>query len=252
MNRTSPDRDPMDRGRFQLDPWRLVEVDHRTEHLRAPETLFTVANGYLGLRGNPEEGRDSFAHGTYVNGFHETWPIRHAESAFGFARTGQTIVNAPDAKVMKLYVDDEPLLLATADLEHYERSLDFRDGVLRRDLIWRTPSGKRVRVRSTRMVSMTQRHLAVLTLEVTMLSGEAPIVVSSQLLNRQDGRDEYHVPSAAMGEGVDPRRASTFEERVLLPRMSYADSGRLGLGYRCAQSGMTLAVAADHRIETTQ
>ena len=127
--------------------------------LGVTETLFTVANGYIGMRGNPEEGRDAYEHGTYVNGFHETWPIRHAEAAFGFARTGQTIVNVPDAKLMKLYVDDEPLVIGTADLEHYERSLDFRDGVLRRSLIWRTPSGKRVRVDSTRMVSMTQRHL---------------------------------------------------------------------------------------------
>ena len=112
------------------------------------------------MRGNPEEGRDAYEHGTFINGFHETWPIRHAEGAFGFARTGQTIVNVPDAKLMKLYVDDEPLVIGTADLEHYERSLDFRDGVLRRSLVWRTPSGKRVRVDSTRMVSMTQRHLA--------------------------------------------------------------------------------------------
>ncbi len=250
MRRANLGPDPMDRGRYQLDPWRLVEVDPRTEHLGVAETLFTVSNGYLGMRGNPEEGRDSHAHGTFVNGFHETWPIRHAESAFGFARTGQTIVNAPDAKVMKLYVDDEPLLLATAELESYERSLDFRDGILRRDLVWRTPAGKRVQVRSTRMVSMTQRHLAVLTLEVTMLSGDAPVVISSQLLNRQDGRDEYHVPAAAMGEGVDPRRASGFDERVLLPQMSYAHTGRLGLGYRCARSGMTISVAADHRVET--
>ena len=47
-----------------------------------------MANGYLGMRGNPEEGRDAHAHGTFVNGFHETWPIRHAEAAVGFAQTG--------------------------------------------------------------------------------------------------------------------------------------------------------------------
>ena len=69
------------------------------------------------MRANPEEGRDAHSHGTYLNGFHETWEIQHAENAFGFATTGQTIVNAPDAKLMKLYVDDEPLLLATADLD---------------------------------------------------------------------------------------------------------------------------------------
>ena len=161
------------------------------------ETLFTVANGYLGMRGNPEEGRPSYAHGTFLNGFHETWPIRHAEAAFGFARTGQTIVNVPDTKVMKIYVDDEPLTFGTADLEHYERCLDFRDGVLRRNLVWRTPSGKRVRIDSTRMVSMTQRHLAIMTLEVEMLTGDAPIVISSQILNRQDGIDEYRLPTTA-------------------------------------------------------
>ncbi len=192
MNGTAVGPNPMDRGRFPVDPWALVETSYQPADLGVTETLFTVSNGYLGMRGNPEEGRPSYAHGTFLNGFHETWPIRHAEAAFGFARTGQTIVNAPDAKLMKIYVDDEPLTFGTSDLEQYERRLDFRDGVLRRCLVWRTPSGKRVRIDSTRMVSMTQRHLALMTLEIEVLTGDAPIVISSQILNRQDGRDEFH------------------------------------------------------------
>ena len=243
--------DPLDRGRFPTDPWALVETGYRPDDLGVTETLFSVANGYLGMRGNPEEGRPAYAHGTFVNGFHETWPIRHAESAFGFARTGQTIVNAPDTKILKIYVDDEPLTFGTADLEHYERRLDFRDGILRRHLIWRTPSGKRVRIDSTRMVSMSQRHLAVMTLEVEMLSGDAPVVISSQILNRQDGLDEYRAVHPVPGDVVDPRRAAAFGERVLLPHLSYAVGDRMGLGYRCAHSGMTIAVAADHVLRTT-
>ncbi|HSF98384.1 MAG TPA: glycosyl hydrolase family 65 protein, partial [Ornithinibacter sp.] len=218
--------------------------------LGVTETLFTVANGYIGMRGNPEEGRHAFEHGTYINGFHETWPIRHAEAAYGFARTGQTLVNAPDAKLMKLYIDDEPLVIGSADLEGYERSLDFRDGVLRRSVIWRTPSGKRVRIDSTRMVSMTQRHLVVLTLEVTMMSGDAPVVVSSQLLNRQDAVDEYHVHSNAGLDLLDPRKAAAFEGRVLEPRIQMAKDDRMMLGYQCANSRMTVAVAADHAVHT--
>ncbi|MFT4263283.1 MAG: glycosyl hydrolase family 65 protein [Nocardioides sp.] len=242
--------DPIDRARFPVDPWRLIETSTSTEDPGLTETLFSVANGYLGMRGNPEEGRPSFAHGTFVNGFHETWPIRHAENAFGFAKTGQTIVNAPDAKVMKIYVDDEPLTFGTSDLEAYERTLDFRDGILRRSLVWRTPSGKRVKIDSSRMVSMTQRHLAVMTLEVTMLSGDAPLVISSQLLNRQDGRDEYHHRNSPDAQGSDPRKAAAFDERVLLPRMSYAHDDRMLLGYEAAKSGMTIAVAADHHLTT--
>lgn len=251
MNPRKVGPDPMDRGRFPVDPWRLVETSYHPDDLGVTETLFTVANGYLGMRGNPEEGRPSYAHGTFVNGFHETWPIRHAEAAFGFARTGQTIVNVPDTKVLKIYVDDEPLTFGTADLEFYERSLDFRDGLLRRNLIWRTPSGKRVRIHSTRMVSMTQRHLAFHTLEITMLTGDAPVVISSQIINRQDGRDEYVDPvrpdSTAM---VDPRKAAAFQGRVLVPRLHYAREDRMLLGYQCATSGMTLAVAADHELTT--
>lgn len=251
MSRRAVPADPMPRSRFPVDPWRLVETQHDPDDLGVTETLFTVANGYLGMRGNPDEGRDAHSHGTFVNGFHETWEIRHAEAAFGFARTGQTIVNVPDAKLVKLYVDDEPLNLSMADLEHYERSLDFRDGVLRRSVVWRTPSGKRVQVDSSRMVSMTQRHLAVLTLEVTMLEGDAPLVISSQLLNRQDGKDEYHDASRSMGEATDPRKAGGFDDRVLEPRLHYARDDRMLLGYQCAKSRMTIAVAADHWLETT-
>ena len=242
----------LDRGRFPVDPWALVEAQYSDADLGTTETLFAVGNGYLGLRGNVEEGRDSYMHGTFLNGFHETWPIQHAEEAYGFARVGQTIVNAPDAKVIRLYVDDEPLLLSVADLEEYERRVDFRTGIYSRDILWRTPAGKRVRVRSTRMVSLTERHLAVMTFEVTLLDASAPVAISSQILNRQDGEDEYHVASKAMGDGFDPRKAGRVNRRVLVPVLNRGNSetGRVELGYRCAESGMTLGVAADHDFAT--
>ena len=242
--------DPLDRTRFPVQEWKLTEVYPSTDDLGVTETLFAVGNGYLGMRGNPEEGRESHAHGTFINGFHETSQIQHAESAYGFAKVGQTMVNLPDTKTIKLYVDDEPLLLAVADLESYDRSLDFRAGALTRDLIWRAPSGKRVRVRSTRMISMTQRHLAVMTFEVTVLDADAPVAVSSQVLNRQDGEDEYHVRAASMGEGVDPRQASPFTSRVLEPQSHWCSERRIALGYRTARSKMTLALAVDHEIQT--
>ncbi len=246
------DEDFLDRTRWPVDEWRLVETHPDQTDLGVTETLFAVGNGYLGMRGNVTEGRDSHTHGTFVNGFHETWPIRHAEEAFGFARVGQTLVNAPDAKIIRLYIDEEPLLLSVADLLEYERSIDFREGVLRRDILWRTPSNKRVRVSASRMVSFTERHLAVLQFEVEMLDESAPVAISSQILNRQDGEDEYHVRSKAMGEGHDPRQSEGLDRRVLEPRLSWgdADQGRVLLGYRCVESGMTLAVGADHVLET--
>jgi alpha,alpha-trehalose phosphorylase len=89
-----------------------------------------------------------------------------------------------------------------------------------------------------------------MTMEVTMLDAEAPVVISSQTLNRQDGRDEYHVRSAAMGAGVDPRKGAAFEARVLEPQSHWWQDQRIILGYRCANSKMTLAVGVDHQIMT--
>ena len=243
------------RHRFPVDPWRLVETELDHDDLGHTESLFAIGNGYIGMRANPSEGREAHSHGTFLNGFHETWPIQHAEAAVAFATTGQTIVNVPDAKLMKLYVDDEPLLLREADLESYERVMDFRTGISHRDLVWTTPAGKRLRVRSERMVSLEHRHLAVMRFEIEMLEGSAPVVISSQLLNRQDGEDEYHVEEAALGEGVDPRQRRTFRDRVLLPQLqrhdeARGDGGDVVLGYRCANSGMTLACAYHHEIET--
>ena len=239
----------VDRLRFPADPWRLTEAAYDAKDTGTTETLFAVGNGYLGFRGNVEEGQDAYAHGTFINAFHETWPIRHAEEAYGFARTGQTIVNVPDSKVIRLYIDDEPLLLSFADLVEYNRTLDMRDGVVTRDLLWRTPAGNRVRVRSRRMVSFTHRHVALMTFEVTLLDKEAPVAISSQLLNREAGVDTYRakVDTAAI---ADPRKAAAIDTRVLEPRMKRNDDGRLILGYQCANSGMTIAVAMDHTIES--
>lgn len=241
----------IDRDRFPVDEWKLVERMWSDDRVGLTETVFTVANGYLGMRGNASEGRDAHEHGTFINGFHEVWPIRHAEQAYGFAEVGQTIVNVPDTKIIRLYVDDEPLVLDVAELLTYRRELDFRDGLLRRELLWLTPAGKRVRISSDRMVSFVERHLAVMSFEVTVENADATVVLSSQILNRQDGEDEFgRTPSESAPAGFDPRRAERLAERVLQPVEHWQHGDRSVLSYRVTHSHMTLSVMTDHVIET--
>lgn len=225
---------------YPVDEWQLIEREFSQFYLPRLETLLSLSNGYLGMRGTHDEGRPVAERGTYINGFHETWPIQHAEHAFGFATTGQTIVNVPDARTFHLYVDDEPLFLETADLQSYERVLDMRAGTLTRELEWLTPAGKRVRVRSQRMASFEHRHLLAVRYEVTLLDAAAPVVISSHIRNQQDDREP----------GGDPRKARAFADRVLEPQGHEADDRRSVLTYRVANSGMTLACGIDHVIET--
>jgi alpha,alpha-trehalose phosphorylase len=120
---------------YPPDEWCIREQRLDPGHVARAETFFALSNGYLGVRGTFEEGRPALSPGTFVNGFHETWPIEHAEDAYGLARVGQTIVNVPDATLIKLYVDDEPLFVPVARFRSYERSLDMRRGVLTRDVV---------------------------------------------------------------------------------------------------------------------
>ena len=69
----------IDRDRFPVDTWRLVETTIGDDDGGLTGTLFAIGNGYLGMRADRAPDPDSA--GTYVNGFHETFPIIHAEHA---------------------------------------------------------------------------------------------------------------------------------------------------------------------------
>jgi len=232
---------------YPPDEWRIVETRYSDEYVARAETVFSLGNGFLGVRGTFEEGRPAVLPGTYVNGFHETWPIVHAEEAHALARVGQTLVNVPDSTIFKLYVDDEPLFLATARVREYRRVLYMRAGTLIREFVWALASGKHVRVRSCRLVSFEHRHLLAMTYEVTMLDHAAPVAISSLVVNRQDTRPVDEIPERRPS---DPRLARVLPERVLTAQVTEQADSRILLGYRTTNSRMTLAVGVDHVIDT--
>jgi alpha,alpha-trehalose phosphorylase len=230
---------------FPADEWRVVEARWTPAFAARAETALALSNGYLGVRGTHDEGRPAIAPGVFVNGFHETWPIIHAEDAYGLARVGQTIVNVPDATVIELYVDDEPFFVPTARMPEYRRILDMRSGILTRELLWATPSGKHARLVSTRLVSFEHRHVMAVSYEVTM-DRQAPVVLRSRVLNRANaGRDG----SGTGGTVNDPRIARRLGRRILEPRTVEQDGERLVFGYQTVESGMTLGLAVDHALD---
>jgi alpha,alpha-trehalose phosphorylase len=231
---------------FPTDEWRIVESRFSESYYAQCETVFALSNGYLGVRGAFDEGRPARSPGVFVSGFHEQWPILHAEEAYGLARTGQTIVNVPDATTLKLYVDDEPLFVDTARMRQYARVLDMRAGTLTRELVWETAAGKQVVVRSCRIVSLAHRHLMAVIYDVVLPEDSAPIAISSMILNRQD----VHLrEDPGRGQIADPRRATLLPHRVLNAEVVEIQSDRILLGYRTTNSHMTLGVGVEHVLE---
>ncbi len=225
---------------YPADPWCMIEKRFSPEFLAQSETIFALANGYLGMRGDFEEGTSVSQGGTFLNGFYESWPIAYGEWAYGFAENGETIVDVIDGKRIRLYVDDEPFEVETARLLDFRRTLDMREGLLRREILWETPAGKRFSVRSTRLVSMVHRHLALVDYEVRADNEQAHILLVSQLvkpLRQQEGE-------------VDPRKSPPVDGRVLEPVAQRAEGRRAILGHRTRTSGLLMACGMDHVVET--
>jgi len=226
---------------YPADEWHIVERKFHPEFLAQTETILALGNGYIGMRGCPEEGGPSAQNGTFINGFYEAWPIVYGEEAYGFAKTGQTIVNVTDAKIIKLFVDDERFWLPTANLRTYERRLNMASGTLDRDVLWETPAGKQVRITSRRLVSFVHRHVAAIYYEVTLLNAEAPVVIASEMLANE--------PTVRTADG-DPRQAKVFAGNVLHHRASYARGNRIVLCHATEASHLVLACVTDHALET--
>jgi alpha,alpha-trehalose phosphorylase len=223
---------------FPVEPWALRESALRLDLLAQTESLFALANGNIGMRGNLDEGEPNGLPGTYINGFFESRPLPYAEAGYGYPEAGQTIVNVTDGKIMRLLVDDEPFDVRYGQLRAHERVLDFRDGVLRRRVEWVSPAGQAVAVRSTRLVSFAHRNVAAILYEVEPLGAAARVALQSELVANEPVGTELD----------DPRAAAVLESP--LASETYFDRGtRVLLAHSTKLSGIRMAAAMDHVVD---
>ena len=223
---------------FAVEPWSVTETRLDLEVLAQAESVFALANGHIGLRGNLDEGEPFGVPGTYLNSFYELRPLPYAEAGYGYPESGQTIVNVTNGKIIRLLVDDEPFDVRYGQLLDHERVLDLRAGVLRRRVEWRSPARAVVRVRSTRLVSFVQRSAAAILYEVEPLEAPVRVVIQSELVANEQG------PPAA----ADPRAAAVLES-PLRAESDGANEARVVLVHSTNRSLLRMAAGMDHIVE---
>jgi len=206
--------------------------------LAQTESVFALANGHIGLRGNLDEGEPFGLPGTYLGGFHEVRLLPYAEPGYGFPEAGQTVVNVTNGKIIRLLVEDEPFDVRYGELRSHERVLDLRAGVLRRRAEWLSPTGRLVRVTSTRLVSFTQRAVAAIQYEVEPLDGPSQVVLQSELVTNES------LPAYA----GDPRAAAALAAPLQSEQFASSDLAAM-LIHITPTSRLRVAAAMDHLID---
>jgi trehalose/maltose hydrolase-like predicted phosphorylase len=223
---------------FPVEPWRVREASFDADLLAQTESVFALSNGHLGLRGNLDEGEPHVLPGTYLNSFYEERPLPYPEGGYGYPEQGQTVVNVTNGKLIRLVVDDEQFHIGHGRVLAHERELDLRAGVLRRSVDWVSPAGRRVRIRSTRLVSFTQRSVAAIEYEVEAVDSEVRITVQSGLVANEE------LP----GTSDDPRVAAVLDRPLQAVEQDEEQHGAVLL-HRTRVSRLLMAAGMDHVVE---
>ncbi|HFE9701309.1 TPA: glycoside hydrolase family 65 protein [Clostridium perfringens] len=159
---------------YKIEPWNITEEEFLLKNNYRNETTFSLANGYIGTRGTFEEAYDfdveTGLEGNFVNGFYESEHIRYGEWNFGFPTESQSLLNIPNAKIIKLFIEDEEFSMLTGEIEDYKRVLHMKEGRITRDLIWVSPKGKKVKISISRFVSFNNKNLMEIRYKVTPLN----------------------------------------------------------------------------------
>jgi trehalose/maltose hydrolase-like predicted phosphorylase len=148
--------------------WSVQETQWSPEQNAHWESLTTVGNGYLGLRGAPEE---PFAAGPSYPGF-------FVAGVFDPDRDGiPELVNLTNVIATEIEFEGNPFVLKTGAVASYSRILDMKRGVLARELTYAGDCG-RTQLRFERFASVVDRHLLAQMVSIVPLDWGGEVTVT--------------------------------------------------------------------------
>ncbi|KDN58145.1 trehalase [Exiguobacterium sp. AB2] len=160
-------------GTGDLKDWLVAEDGFRPEWLGKGEAVFSLGNGYMGLRSVTEEH--------YAN---ETRNLFVAGSFNKFADNEVTeLPNAADVLWMEFKLNGVRFDLTQGTIHSYRRTLNVKHAELTREVTWESPSGDMYDLVFSRFVSMANVH--VIAQRVTITPKQATTLAVTSGINGQ-------------------------------------------------------------------
>lgn len=160
-------------------PWRLEYYGYtpgKDEY--SVESLLTVGNGYLGLRGTTPEMTICEANypGLYLASLYNT-----VESdVSGHTISNEDFVNAPNLQKMYVKIDDEVIDIANNQLLSFKRTLDLKTGLFQSVAEIETKKQKRLRIETKKIANMQDVHQYSLVYQFTPLNFSGTVTFVSE------------------------------------------------------------------------
>lgn len=198
------------------------------------ETVFHVANGYLGMRANIEGAKKEYCRGFYINGFYDQSSITYGEKFQGYAEEKQSMCKLCDVQGISLFISGKEVLVQDLPRLAYEHTLNMQEGFVKRSFIVDF-EGTALQISTRRLASFTARNLAVIGYTVQVPTQSADIAIHSTL-----NGDVANFHNAS-----DPRLAAVAEKPLQVLSCK-ANTEGLFLEMQAKHSGLRLACKVSH------
>ena len=166
---------------YNSNSWSIIEEGFNPAYSLVSESIFSLGNEYMGVRGYFEEGYSGDCLvGSYFNGIYESQSVE-ASAYKGMITKTEFIVNAVDWLYLRIQVAGETVDLNYSEFRDFKRELNLRTGVLNRSYLWVLKDGRELKLEFERFLSMPKVHYAGQRIRMTALNFSGEVVVTAGL-----------------------------------------------------------------------
>jgi len=218
--------------------WIIEQNDFKERKTTAMmESLFTMGNGFLGMRGNFPLVSRSVEKGTFINGCYESGPITYGEKAFGFAENWQTIVPLPEGKSVLFEADGELLSVDEESEGSLSRILNLKESFTRWAFILKDNFGRQYKGQVDVVIPFDCRGSVRFRWEISIPEGVHSFGVISSIRAERKSRHDSD----------DPRLPGHFDGSTL-SYSTFPLKGRTLLSLKAEGSGLMALSAMNNRL----
>ena len=168
---------------FEIDPWKVITHTFKPEDKRLQESMTSIGNEYMGMRGMFEEKYSGDTHkGIYLGGVWFPDKTRVGWWKNGYPAYFGKVINAVDFVSVDIKLDGQSVDMAQDSFEDFELSLDMQHGLLNRSYVVKR-GAKKVRLNFTRFVSADIKELYASQITLENLSSESVDVQIASLID---------------------------------------------------------------------
>ncbi len=171
-----------DSGDYIYKNWIIEETAFKKENQAKFETIFSLGNGYMGLRASTEEKYSGENRGFYISGIFDKFPGEVTE-----------MPNLPDWVRTDIYINNDKFKLDKGKVFEYSRKLNLKEGLLTRSFIWESPQGEMIEFLFERFISMSNLHTGISKIELKPLNFAGEIKIVSGFDGRQSNSGTQHL-----------------------------------------------------------